>query len=144
MSKRIEMLRQINYLASEIDAIYHRSSVKLGISDSVSKVLYAINDAGGSCLLSDIYKRSGIGRQTVNSAVRTLEAAKVIYLEQYAGRAKMVFLTEEGKDFAEKTAGRLFEAEMSALDSWEDEEISDYIELMKKHVGCLSRQIELL
>lgn len=70
----VNEIHRINYLTSELQSIYHQSSVKLGISDSVSTVLYAIYDAGEACLLSDIYKNSGISKQTINSAIRGLEA----------------------------------------------------------------------
>ena len=52
----MKAINKINYLSSEIEALYHQVSLKLGISDSVSVVLYTIYDAGESCLLSDIYK----------------------------------------------------------------------------------------
>lgn len=53
---RLNDTRRINYLTSETDALYHLASVKLGISDSVSIVLYTLYDPDKSCLLSDIYK----------------------------------------------------------------------------------------
>ena len=137
-----EAIHKINYLSSEIEALYHQASLKLGISDSVSVILYTIYDAGGSCLLSDIYKRSGISKQTVNSAIRGLEAEGILYLEQYTGRAKRAVLTDSGKNFAERTVKRICEAEIQAFDSWSAEEISAYIDLMEKYTHCFRRQIE--
>lgn len=96
MKQREEFIHRINYLTSEMDAVYHRASLKLGISDSVSLILYTIYDAGGSCLLSEIYKKSGISKQTVNSALRGLEGKGILALQQYKGRAKKVVLTEAG------------------------------------------------
>ncbi len=86
--QRLNEIHRINYLTSEMDSIYHQASLRLGISDSVSIILYTIQDKGESCLLSDVYKSSGVSRQTVNSAIRRLEADGVLYLEPYAGRAK--------------------------------------------------------
>ena len=142
--QRINLIRRINDLANETDALYHQASLKLGISDSVSIVLYSIYDTGESCLLSDIYKKSGINKQTVNSAVRHLEAAGVLYLQQHTGRTKKVMLTELGKDYIQKTAARLYEAEMRVFDSWTQEEIDAYVHLMEKFAGCFRRQIERL
>ena len=96
MKQREEFIHRINYLTSEMDAMYHRASLKLGISDSVSLILYTIYDAGGSCLLSEIYKKTGISKQTVNSALRGLEGKGILALQQYKGRAKKVVLTEAG------------------------------------------------
>ena len=68
-----EEIHRINYLTTEMESLYHLASLKLNITDSVSIVLYSIYDSGGSCLLSDVYKNSGISKQTVNSAIRRLE-----------------------------------------------------------------------
>ena len=71
---------RINYLIAEMDALYHQASLKIGLSDSACIVLYTIYDQGEECLLSDIYKQSGISKQTVNSALRILEKKQIIYL----------------------------------------------------------------
>ncbi|BAL00379.1 putative MarR family transcriptional regulator [Oscillibacter valericigenes Sjm18-20] len=141
---RVDELHQINYLTSEMDALYHKSSLKLGITDSVSIVLYSIHDAGESSLLSDIYKRTGINKQTVNSAVRNLEADGMLYLEQHIGRTKAVILTDKGKAFVKKTIVKLCEAEAKAFDSWSADEVNTYIRLMEKYVCCFRQQIEAL
>lgn len=140
----INEIHQINYLVSEMDALYHQASLKLGISDSVSIVLYTIYDVGDGCLLSDVYKKSGISKQTVNSAIRGLEADQILYLEQHTGRRKKIFLTDKGKAFIQKTVAKLFQAEVQAFDTWSDEEINTYIQLMGKYAECLGRQIEKL
>ena len=142
--QRIDDIHRINYLNSEMEALYHQSSLKLGISDSVSIVLYTIYDMGEDCLLSTVYKKSGISKQTINSAIRGLEAEKILYLEQYAGRTKKIVLTEKGKHFVKKTVAKLYEAEMNALDTWSPEEISTYISLMEKYADCFHQQIEKL
>ena len=137
-------LHQINYLTTKMESLYHLSSLKLGITDSVSIVLYSIYDAGGECLLRDIYKSSGISKQTVNSAVRGLEADGVLYLEQHNGRAKKVVLTDKGRDYVQRTVARLYQAEINVFDSWTQEEISTYIQLMEKYADCFRQQIEKL
>lgn len=83
-------IRRINRLTNELESLYHQASLKLGIADSVSIVMYALHEAGNECLLSDIYKESGISKQTINSAIRSLEADGILYLEQHIGRAKKV------------------------------------------------------
>ena len=65
-----EKLHRINNLLAETDAVYHQASLRLGIADSTMRILYTILDNGERCLLSDVYKQSGISKQTVNSALR--------------------------------------------------------------------------
>ncbi len=137
-------IHRINFLTSEMEAIYHQASLKLGITDSVSIVLYTIYDVGDTCLLSDVYKKSGISKQTVNSAIRGLEADNILYLEQHTGRAKKIVLTDKGKDYVRKTVARLYQAEVQAFDTWSEEEINTYIRLMEKYAECIRQQIEKL
>lgn len=142
--QRFNEIHRINYLTSEMEALYHQASLKLGITDSVSIVLYTIYDNGENCLLSDIYKKSGISKQTVNSAVRGLEADGILYLKQYTGKAKRIALTEKGKEYVNQTVAKLYEAEVRAFESWSSEEINTYIRLMEEYVDCFRKQIGAL
>ena len=136
--------KKLNYLHSEIDALYHMSSLKLGISDSVSIVMYVICDLGEGCMLSDIYKSSGVSKQTVNSAIRSLEADGVLMLEQADGRSKRVRLTEKGREFERNTAARLLQAELDAFDDWTEDEIGALIKLTEKYLRSFRAEIEKL
>lgn len=138
---RSREIHRINYLTSEMDALYHQASVKLGISDSVCIVLYHLYDVGGACLLREILASSGISKQTANSALRNLEAKGLLCLEAYNGRSKRVMLTQAGMEYAEKTVGRLFQAEMGAFDGWTEDEIAAYLQLQEKYAACLRMQI---
>lgn len=137
-----EKIHEINYLTAEIDALYHQASRKLGLSDSVSRVLYTICDMGEDCLLSDIYKKSGISKQTVNSAIRGLEREGMLYLEPYRGRSKRVVLTESGKALMERTAARIYEAENRAFSNWPEADINAYIAAMERFHEDLRRQFD--
>lgn len=141
---RRALIHRINYLTSEMNGLYHQSSLKLGITDSVSVVLYTIYDAGGECLLGDIQKNSGISKQTIHSAVRSLESEGILCLEPHDGRSKRVLLTPKGKVYLEATVARLYQAEVNAFDSWTREEVEAYVALMEKYLRCFSRQVEKL
>ena len=88
------------YLSAEITSLYHEAAVKIGISDTVLNILYVLCEKEGQCLQSDIFRLTGISRQTINSAIRKLEKSELVYLEQREGRNTMVCLTEKGKDFS--------------------------------------------
>lgn len=144
MEKYTDVIHLINYLNTELDSLYHSASLKLGMSDSVSIVLYSLCDLGNGCLLSDIYKNSGISKQTVNSAVRKLEADEIIYLELSDGKKKKVLLTDKGKGYIEETAARIRRAETDAFGSWLEEDVRTYIRLMEKYNDCFREQIKKL
>jgi len=124
-----------------MDALYHQASVKIGLSDSTVRVLYTICDNGESCLLSDVYKLSGINKQTINSAVRKLETDEMIYLEKYNGRTKKVFLTEKGKRLAEKTVVRILEMENDIFSAWSEEDFNRYIAYIERFVSELEESV---
>lgn len=138
------LIHKINYLASEMNGLYHQASLKLGISDSVSIVLYSIYDAGGECLLGEIQKNSGISKQTIHSAVRSLEGEGILRLEPHDGRSKKVMLTPKGEAYLEATVARLYQAEVNAFECWTREEVENYVSLMEKYLRCFSLQVEEL
>ena len=127
-------IRRINYLMTEIDALYHQAAVKMGLSDSVARVLYTIYEAKGSCLLSEIYKKTGVSKQTINSALRKLEQEGILYLEPSGARSKRVCLTETGLRVADTTAGRLIRLENSIFDEWPAEDVQQYLGLMERYL----------
>ena len=143
-SKLLDKIRRINCLNAEMEALYHQVSLKLEMADNEMYVLYALYDGEGGCLLSDIYKKWGMRKQTVNSVIRKLEAEGVLYLVRYKGNAKKVLLTPKGTEYAHKTIGRLNKAEINTLRSWSEEEIDTQIRLMEKYVVSFAEQIEKL
>lgn len=137
-----DKVHRLNCLSNDLNMLYHRSSLKLGVSDSVSIVLYMIYEKGDGCLLYDIWNEGGISKQTINSAVRKLEADGVLYLERDKGKAKRVKLTEKGRDYVMQTAARLYQAECNAFKSWTSDEIETYLNLMKKHNDSFRAEID--
>lgn len=143
MSKTIsEQIHRINYLTAEMDALYHQASLKIGLADSAMRVLYAIYDNGDWCMLSDIYKQSGISKQTVNSALRKLESEDIIYLENFKGKSKKVLLTEKGKEYIQQTAARLYQAEKNVYDSWTQDDLNTYVHLTEKYIDLFREQVK--
>ena len=145
MKQREEFIHRINYLTSEMDAVYHRASLKLGISDSVSLILYTIYDAGGSCLLSEIYKKSGISKQTVNSALKKLEAEGYLTLSAGADqRSKRVCLTEKGERFVKAHVDRVPEAEAAALGAMTAAERDALIRLTGRYRALFAQKLNCI
>lgn len=141
-NKNKKAIHRVNVLSKDLDSLYHQAALKLGISDSVMYILYVIYENGDSCLLHDICNACGISKQTINSALRKLEAEEILYLEPYKGKTKRVCLTEKGKIYVTQTAARLYQAECQAFDSWTQEEIEQYVKLMEKFQQTLRIQIE--
>ena len=135
---------QYTYLAGEINALYHEAAVKMGISDSVQNILYVICEQGNQCLQSEISKRTGISRQTINSAIRKLEKDEIIYLEQGKGRNTIVCLTEKGEKFALEKIYPLYEIENKIWNEWTDDEQQQYLVLTQKYRDALKKYMKTI
>lgn len=137
-------LQRYNYLLSETGAAYHEASARLGLPDSSMIILYTICDSGDSCPLRDICRNAGISKQTVNSALRRLEAAGIIYLENTDSKNKTVCLTAEGHKLAEQTARKIMEMENDIFASWTEEEVNQYLTLTERYLQDFRKRLQHL
>lgn len=129
---------------TDIEAAYHEAAWRLGLSDSAMLILYTVCHNGEKCLLNDITRSSGISKQTINSALRKLEAENIVYLESTGGRKKMVCLTAKGKEFTQNTVQKVLEIENEIFDSWTEPERVAYLELTQKYLTTLKNKVKEL
>ena len=134
-------LQRLNLLTSELDATYHEATLKLGLTDSAMIVLYTMCMFGGACPLGQIIRLSGLSKQTINSALRKLEAEGRIYLEANGGRGKRACLTEEGRALAGTTALRLMGIENEIFSAWSQEDQETYIRLLQRFLTALREKV---
>ena len=137
-----KIMKRFNYLLGELDAVYHDMSLKFGLSDSAMNILYTICDQGDRCLLQNICRWSGLSKQTINSAIRKLETEGVVYLERAGSRNKDVCLTEQGMELAERTVGRIMQAENEIFASWTEEDVEKYLELTAHFLAAIREKAE--
>lgn len=71
---RSPALKRLNCLLSEMDAAYHEAAQRQGQNDSSSRILYALCELGSPASLRAVCESTGLSKQTVNSALRKLEA----------------------------------------------------------------------
>ena len=140
MSRNTAMKRY-NLLMTDIEATYHEASRKLGLSDSAMLILYTVCYNGKKCLLNDITRSSGISKQTINSALRKLEAEDIVRLESMGRRKKTVHLTDKGKVFAHNTVHKVLMIEDAIFDSWTESEQITYLELTQKFLTTLKCKV---
>ena len=137
-------VKRINYLHSEINNVFHEMSQQMGLSDSVSCILYTICNFGDSCLLTDIINMTGIPKQTVNSALRKMEGDGYLQLETTQTRRKKVMLTEAGKLLAQKTAEQMIRMENEIYASWTEEERQLHLALTQRYLDQLKEKAKEL
>ena len=96
------MFQQINQLARQIGGIYHEAALKMGFSDSELWILYALSVSTAGCRQTELCQSTGMTKTTVNSALKKMEEAGVLYRAPGSGRNTLVFLTEQGAALAER------------------------------------------
>lgn len=133
--------RRYNRIISEIDEVYHKIALKQGYPDSVMSILYCLADNDGVCLISELC-RSGMPKQTVNSALRKLENDGILICEPVSGKTKRVRLTEKGEQVVEKTVAKVIAAENEIYGSWSREEWTLYLDLTQRYLQELREKTE--
>lgn len=136
--------RRFNYITNEINALFHEAALKMKMSDSEMLILYTICNEGNGCLLSEVYKTSGISKQTINSAVRKLEKEEIVYLKNVDGRSKKIFLTEKGQREMQGKVLRIIELENTIFGSWTEEEQELYVELTQRFESSFREKLKKL
>ncbi len=136
-------LQRFNYLSGETSALYHEASLKLGLSDSASMVLYVLC-CEGKCGISVVCRLTGLSKQTVNSTLRKLESEELIKLEALDGKQKLVTLTLKGNRLVKKTTMRLIEAENRVFNGWSEEERAEYLRLTEKYLADFRQEVDKL
>ncbi len=136
------IIKHFNLLLGELEGVYHDISLKMGLSDSVSRILYTLCVFDGRCPLSMICRQTGMSKQTVNSAMRKLEEQGLVILRAAGGKNKEVFLTDEGAGLADRTARRIMEMENHILRSWKEEDVQRYMALTEEFLEALRRKMQ--
>ncbi len=142
--RQIREVREYSRLCQETEQIYHMISIKMGLSDSSSKILYSMVELGDGCLQTDISKWYSCSKQTISSSVKILEKKGLLWLEPGKGRDMHLHLTEEGKKLVEKTIYPMIDMENSVFFSQSSEENQEFLRLMRKYVKSLKEQGEKL
>lgn len=135
-------LKEVNRLYKELDDIYHDISLRLGISDSVLIILYSIVEMGDGCIQKDISEKFSISRQTINSAIKKLQSQGYITLKQGKGRDMHIYLTPDGKKYAEDIVGPVMELENSVFKEMYPEESREFLRLTQKYVSLFREKVK--
>lgn len=139
-----QSLRRYNHLMSEIDSVYHRMSVSLGLTDSTSQILYTLLCENGAAPLTHIASLTGMSRQTLHSALQKLQREGCLVLEAVDGKSKQARLTKCGEAYAGETAAKIMKAENTVYDSWSEDDVRTYLALTDRFLRDLKHQADLI
>ncbi len=131
-------------IESTIDGLYREAAVKLCITDTELRILYVILIGGGSCNQSSLYRKTGITRSTVNSALHKMRNKGLVGLEKGDGRNVRVLLTDSGEELAANTAGRIIAVENDIFAQWTDAEKEQFLSFNRRYMTEFAERIKAL
>lgn len=111
--------RELDCLINAADKLYMQFARSCGLSTCAYWMMYDIERAGGSVPVKEICDTWSYSKQTINSALKSLEGRGLIALEYCEGsrRNKDARFTEAGCAFSEANIVPAMEAEQRAFDS---------------------------
>lgn len=136
-------LSEYNSLFKANDKMYRDAVKSFGISESTFWILYAIRNASEGITQREIIGQSFLPPQTVNSALKKMEADG--YVELRIGtdrRTKQVILTEKGEALSAKTADRLLAIEVQASEQLTEEEKSEFLRILGKYISSVQDMLD--
>lgn len=137
-------LHQFNIVTDEIDSLYHKAALKMGLSDSEMLILYEICDYGETLSQSDITGFIGMSKQTVNSAVANMEKKGWLKRSEKSGRKKVLNLTDEGRKLVDEIIIPFQGMEESIFDNWTEEERRLFLDLNFRYRDALKNILDKL
>lgn len=143
VNRKWGMITKIN---KETEEIYHKIAKHYNMSDTCFWIIYILYEEDRSCTQKEICDYWSCTKQTVNSAIKTLEQLKYIQngCEENGKINKKICLTKKGKIIAEKTVKQVMEMEDKVYKCISEEELDTVIELLKKPLILLKEEARYL
>ena len=136
-------LKDIDKGYKDLDAMYHAYSKFCKLSDSEQWFIYSLWSHRSPCTQKDFCNDWFYSPQTINSALKSLEADGLIRLEFVPGskKNKNIVFTQAGEEFCRKYIDPLLNAEMKAFCALDKDEKRALISVNKKYNSLLRDEI---
>ena len=129
-------------LLSSMYNIYHEASLRMGLSDAEHITLYILCHSGGVCDKSELYKKSGLTRMALATALNKLQSDECITVSRNPDKSVTVSLTEKGADFSDQTVKKIMDIEKEVLTSWNEKDRRAIIELCDRYLNQIREKVQ--
>ena len=131
-------LLEYNSLFKTNEKMYRDAVKSFGLSESAFWILYAIRNAPEGITQREIINMNFLPPQTINSALKKLEAEGYVQLSAGADRrTKQVFLTAKGNELAAASADALIGIEVQASEQLTTEEKREFLRIFSKYISAV-------
>ena len=138
--------REIDVLYRESDKLYYELARGCGLSETAYWIMYALEVSGGSVTQRQIAGDFSYSKQTVNSALKTLEARGLVTLAPAESdrRTKLVSLTSAGRAFADERIRPAIAAEDRAFAALAPVERAELLRLVRAYADAIETEVARL
>ncbi|MCI8384972.1 MAG: MarR family transcriptional regulator [Acutalibacter sp.] len=126
-------LLELNQVLKEADDLYRSATRRLGVPECTLWVLYSLRVWPGPITQTQLCQLIHQPKQTINSALKAMEAKGHITLSPGSDRrTREITLTPQGVELAEQTADWLIRAEGQALASLQPAQRQAFLQAYRK------------
>lgn len=133
-SKCSKELKEFNAIYRELDEMYHKIALQIGLSDSALRIFYYIAEFGDGCLQKEIAEYYFISKKTIHSSIKNLESQGYLVLQKGKRRDMHVYLTQVGQEFVQEHIIPIFEFENDIFNAFSPKESRQLLQLIRKYV----------
>ena len=135
---------QMGKQESLFEALYSRVASFFGLTTCEMWIYYFLLIEDNGITQRDICCQMSFKKQTVNSAVSKLVKNGMMTLSAADGNSKnkILMLTPEGREFAQRTVNQLLEAELKAAKKFGSKKLSSFCKLRDEYYGTLLKEFE--
>lgn len=136
-------VRDIDLIYRETDRLYYEFARDCGLSTSAFWSLVSIVVRNGSATQAVIANEYSYSRQTVNSAIKSLESKGLVHIAREEGnrRSKTLRLTEAGESFCDKHVRPAVDAERRAFESLPVERRREFVALVRAYADAIDVEL---
>ena len=144
MGQEGDRLIELDYLYNTADKLYTQFARSCGLSSCAYWMLYDLELAGGTAPLRRLCESWAYSKQTINSALKTLEARQLIALDFCEGsrKNKVAALTEAGRAFSRRHIVPAMQAERRAFRRLSEPDREQLLALVREYTAALEAEFK--
>lgn len=136
-------VRDIDVIYRETDRLYYGVARGCGLSPTAFWSLVDIVGRGGESTQADIASEYSYSRQTVNSAIKSLEGKGLVTIgsDVENRRRKVVSLTKAGEGFCKQHVWPAIDAERRAFESLPLGDRKEFVRIVRAYTDAIDREL---
>ena len=139
-----QTLLRCNRVLKDTDELYRQLAYRFGLSDCAFWILYLLRENEQTYTQRDICKLLSLPKQTVHSAMKTLEQYVTLETVEQNRKSKQLRLTAAGEELVHHTIDHVITAELQTLAQFSPAERLQFVQFLEKYANELHKQTETL